>query len=485
MALSSNIILESYNSLVLKYAAQLNETDKQLLGLVNNIAAENNIALHLQAAGITNPLINLIKGSQTANNNDLPGTAGLIYTLITELMEAQTNINRGKHLAQGRFDLTPLHTRSLRDQMQDHDMTLSMPQSTGTISVLAVLNRFDPSSAIAIEDFLASDIFNEHVNHIIIPVGPGHWRGVFLTKQYDELGDVSYDLELFDPYGPTGATSIEDYTLNILTNCGLPRESINIRYTGPAHPQGDAYSCGDFTNAYCHKKMKEYGALKGSYNEHLINTLENLGNVDDALRLMTREETRKIKDHVIDRSVNAVPVASNGDTKQSKQITIPVADTKISPPKVTSFKHSKNPLSSENKTEPGSQITVELGSVTGGTLLGALIGGLVGFFGLPVIGAPLGAAIGAGIGALIGLTVIGLTRLFGGASAGSNTAQIKTSTAEETDGYSNTYDPAPDYNQEQDKEPIISPPLFSKVASKVPSENQNKVEALDLISKGP
>jgi hypothetical protein len=430
-------------------------------------------------------------------------------------MASQSLVNRSRHLSQGRFDLTALHHRAIRDQMQDHDMTLIMPKSTGNISVFGVLNRFDPSSADSIQDALASDLFNEAIGHIIIPVGPGHWRGVYLTKPSPELDEVLFDVELFDPYGPIGAASIDLYTLNLLANCGIPKELIKIRHTGPAHPQGDAYSCGDFTNAYSHKKMKEFGAPKGNYNENLVNTLENFGNIYDTLRFMTREEIKYITNKGIKDSAIENPIASHSITTKSKKSTtsLPGAKTTDSVLSAVGTKSSTRPetlgekdksapitnkvkqpqkvFTPEHKTIPNTKLSsatpigIKVGGIAGGTLLGALIGGLVGFFGLPVIGAPIGAAIGAGIGALISLTVIGLTHLFGGTTSNSDAPQntASTPTTEDTDSYSHTYDN--DYNQAQDKEPIISPPLFSTVVAKATPERQNKVDESELIQKGP
>lgn len=506
MALSSVIKLESYNSLVLRYTDQLNETDKQVLELINDIAAEDDIPLYKQHINITDHLIKLIKASQTEKNDDLLGTSFLIYSLVTELMASQSVVNRNRHLSQGHFDLTALHHRAIRDQMQDHDMTLIMPKSTGNISVFAVLNRFDPSSADSIHDVLASELFNDNIDHIIIPVGPGHWRGVYLTKPSPELDEVLFDVELFDPYGPTGAAALDAYTLNLLANCGIPKELINIRHTGPAHPQGDAYSCGDFTNAHSHKKMKEFGAPKGNYNENLVNTLENFGNIYDTLRFMTREEIKYITNKGIKHSAIENPVASHDNSKKSEKSTTSLSGSKttlsVAPVVETKSSTHSDTLGEKDKSEITNKVKQpqDLPSTKGRSraesetengifaiimTLGVVIGFLVGAFALPVIGALAGAAIGGGIGALIGLTVVGLTPLFGGTASNSDAPKntASTSTTEDTDSYSHTYDN--DYNQDQDKEPIISPPLFPKVAAKATPERQNKVDESELIQKGP
>ncbi|HAU3905003.1 TPA: lpg1148 family Dot/Icm T4SS effector, partial [Legionella pneumophila] len=182
MALSKEIQNKSLRSLIQKYARQLNETDKKLIELINNLAAADDIPLYAQNQNVINLLIKTIKDSQSEHSPDLEGTSYFIYGLITAEMEAQSEINRQRHLMQGRFDETALYLRTERDQMQDHDMTLLMPKSQGRIVVMAVLNRYDTHSANAIIEALASDVFNPEVHHIMIPVGPGHWRGVYLSK---------------------------------------------------------------------------------------------------------------------------------------------------------------------------------------------------------------------------------------------------------------------------------------------------------------
>ncbi|WP_298627568.1 DUF456 domain-containing protein [uncultured Legionella sp.] len=501
MALTAEIQRKSYNALLLRFKAQLNETDEQLLSLINDIAAANNIALNRQNDGTLNQLIKLIKSSKSEKNKDLTETAFMIYNLITELMAEQSAQNLKKHLSAGRFDLTPLHLRTLRDQMQDHDMSLSMPRSTGTISVLAVLNQHDPGSAFAIQDTLASELFNEEIRHIIIPIGPGHWRGMYLTKPLED--GLFYDLELFDPYGPAGAYAIDSYTLNLLEQCNLPREFIRIRHTGPAHPQGDAYSCGDFTNAYSHKKMKEFGASEVHYNETLVATLDNFGNKDNVLRFMTREETKKLSEAIVVKSepMNH-PVADNSDTANKAKAVIknnkaapklshydampePSASTHraLSMLRMPEIKNAEIPTKQSNNPPPNKRFETEVSGIAGGMLFGSLVGGLVGFFGLPVIAALAGAALGAALGTLVSVTIVGVTRLFEAKPSVSKTAPNDTTAAKSTNPYSSTYDSAPQYEQDLGGEPIISPPLFSRVINKTPLDSQNNVK--EVSSSGP
>lgn len=527
MALSSTIILESYNSLLRTYAAQLNDTDKVLLNLINEAAAEDDIALHFQDKKITDFIIKHIKESKSESSKDLEGSASIIYIMALELMESQSAFNRRRHTAQGKFDTTSLPHRSLLDQMQDHDMTLMMPKSVGNISVFAPLNRSDEGSIEAIQEVFASEVYNEAIKHIIIPVGPGHWRGVYLTKPSVEEDEFVYTLELFDPYGPNGAVNIERDVTKLLEFCQIPKEFVKINYTGPKHPQGDAYSCGDFTCAHSHKKMKELGAPKGSYNETLINTLDNLGNANDVLRFMTREEILRMEQGATvraqDKSIESEPPTNSvlpekltpetssvpNTSTQSTSSVIPIngtssisTETNKSTTTITTEKPEssnqvielklngarKTPATvtppkpvQESNLSPAARIDIETASTVGVSGVGALIGGLIGFFLLPGLGALAGALIGAGIGALLSITTVAFTRLWG--SNNSTTAQekqLKSDTTASSTSNSMNYEETNKHDKSQDKEPVFSPTLFAKTPPQTPRE-----PADHLSPKGP
>lgn len=87
MALSKEIQNKSLRSLIQKYARQLNETDKKLIELINNLAAADDIPLYAQNQNVINLLIKTIKDSQSEHNPDLEGTSYFIYGLITAEME--------------------------------------------------------------------------------------------------------------------------------------------------------------------------------------------------------------------------------------------------------------------------------------------------------------------------------------------------------------------------------------------------------------
>ncbi|KGP63323.1 type IV secretion protein Dot [Legionella norrlandica] len=473
MSLSKEIQEASLKSLIHDYKDQLNETDIKLLEFINNLAAADDIPLYTQDQSIINFLIKTIKESKSEQNSDLQNTSHLIYGLVIREMEVQSALNRQRHLQQGRFDEEPLHLRNERDQLQDHDMTLLMPKSQGNIDVMAVINRYDPHSANAIIEALANDIYNPEFQHIVIPVGPGHWRGVYLTKPMIVTDEVKYDLELFDPYGPQGAATLDDYILDLLARCGIPKERINIRHTGPKLPRGDAYSCGDFTCAHSHKKMKEFGAPKTSYNQILIDTLDNLGNENDVLRLATREETRKL---IEKNKINSPIPPKVPDRLPNKD-----DENKDEIAKGQSKEEARD-SSSEKKSKLS--LAARIGLFIGGSTLvsggiGAVIGGLLGFFLLPGFGAPIGAVIGAAIGVGAGLLVTGMASLFwirSRQTSNTQSSENNTMTQEAPGLKSHKLDKSHKQSPEIDKEPIHSPPLFSSPAKETLVEDDSTDE---------
>ncbi|KTD02915.1 hypothetical protein [Fluoribacter gormanii] len=288
MPLSQEMQVDSLEDLKNRYK-KLSPQQIKLLDAVNTLAANNNVRLKAQSDAVLKLLGSQLK--QSFDESSISSVASSIYSMIGEQMDRETDENRRKHRAQGHFDQKYIHQRSIHDELQDHDMTLLMPKSHGDIEVLAPANRFDPGAINASQEGITLALNNKKIKHILISIGPGHWRGIYLTKP-NEFSD-KYELELFDPYGPSGADAIRNITLDILKKCGINEYQITIKLTGPTHPQQDGYACGDFTYAYSHKKMKDWGAFKTAYNQQIITVLEDKGNEGDALRHASREESRK------------------------------------------------------------------------------------------------------------------------------------------------------------------------------------------------
>ncbi|WP_454783380.1 hypothetical protein [Legionella sp. WA2022007384] len=295
MPLSDEMRIDSFEALKKRYK-KLTPLQIKLLDAVNTEAAnygDNRVGVRLKAQ--SEEVLKLLDSQlrKPFDESLLTDVAKSIYFILQEQMDRETEENRRKHRAQGHFDQKFIHQRNIRDELQDHDMTLLMPKSHGDIDVQVILNRFDSGSINASQEGLALALKDEKIKHIVIPIGPGHWRGIYLTKPADASG--KYKLELFDPYGPSGAKAIKEITLEMLKKCGINEAQITIELTGPLIPQQDGYACGDFTYAYSHKKMKEWGALKTGYNQQIITVLDTQGNNDGALRQASREESKKQK----------------------------------------------------------------------------------------------------------------------------------------------------------------------------------------------
>lgn len=297
MPLSQKIQSQSLNTLMANYSSKkLSLEGIERLKAINAMAAANDVALHMQS-----PKVIKLIGDQLEKL--FPKSSRLniitrIYSMVIEQMDRETDENKRKHRAQGHFDPQYIHQRSLRDQLQDHDMNRLMPKSQGDIEVLAPINRFDRSSEL-VQEGIATALKDKKINHVVIPIGPGHWRGIYLTKPADVKG--KYQLELFDPYGPVGAEAIKQTTLDLLQKCGINKNQINIKTTGPTHPQQDGYACGDFTCAHSQQKMKAFGAT--AYNQDLINALERQGNKDDALRHTSRKVSQTLQEPPVKAAV--------------------------------------------------------------------------------------------------------------------------------------------------------------------------------------
>jgi hypothetical protein len=307
MPLSLEITTESFNQLTDRYSATLDEAAVERFRMVNILAAERNVPLHLQSTQITDLLMKLVLSADASLTPD--AVAEGIYAQLFVKLEEQTACNQRRHGAAGHFDPTPLYKRDLKDQMQDHDMTQLMPNSSQSIAVFSAVNRFDPASIELQQDAIGLALANDDVKYLVFAVGPGHWRGVYLTKPTQE--NEFYYLELFDPYGPKGARAIRSFILNLLTCSGLDEDLVRVGFTGPDHPQQDSYACGDYTCAYSHKKMNAWGANLSPYHAYFTEALDVMGNKQNALRrvarLVSEDLAKSLKSRQDDKSLPDAP----------------------------------------------------------------------------------------------------------------------------------------------------------------------------------
>lgn len=245
--------------------------DERLVAL-NNLAASRDVDLSAQSDTVTTLIISQLEKPSSLNLDD---TVNSIYLVIEEQMARETHENRRTHNAQGQFSKKRIHRRPLNGELDDGDMSMIMPPSDESISVLAPINRFDTSLE-AVQHGIKDGLNNNKVHTIIFPVGPGHWRGVVLKKPPGS--NENYQIELFDPYGPSGAATIEQIVLKLVNECGIDKNKITVTTTGPSKPQRDGFSCGDYVLAYMHQQMQKLGAPETTYNTDLISIYESHGN---------------------------------------------------------------------------------------------------------------------------------------------------------------------------------------------------------------
>lgn len=238
--------------------------------------------------------------------------------------------------------------------------------------------------------------------------------------------------------------------------------------------------------------MKEFGAPEGSYNPILIDTLDNLGNEDNVLRMTTREETRALVDK--DRGRQHIHPAVQSMRAADKKEAISSTDKLKTGAKGISFEienANKSKKATIRQTVKESQLSPAMRTgliIGGGTFtsggVGAIIGGLMGFFLLPGLGVLMGAIAGAFIGVGAGLLISGII-----ANAFWNSTPLNIVKAHESNTEIQRVDLKSDSAGKPDKEcsekdekPIHSPTLFFTLATQ--ERNTNDM-ADELSSSGP
>ena len=249
----------------------------ELLGRINQLAVDEELRLADQSDAALNILLKQI-------NENAPKAPIEIYNLVKTTIEKENTEARQKAARSARNTTVPLHKANLHSEMHDQDITAIMPKSFGAIEVLASLNLSDPQSTALFQESLEALINDNQINHIFVPVGPGHWRGFYLSKPKD--GSEPYQLELFDSCGTEGAKSIQTQIEALLTIA-----PVNITLTEPPVKQTEGYSCGDYVCAYSHQKMQEIHP-DAPVNEKLIFALKQ-GNQNDHLRKATRKVSKE------------------------------------------------------------------------------------------------------------------------------------------------------------------------------------------------
>lgn len=273
----------SYRKLLV---AGLTQSQKNWLRLVNSRAAEAGFMLSEQHVEVIKTLYILL-----AKAKDDKTAVNFVFAGIQAEREHQSKLGAVLY-GQGDFTNEPIHVRTMQDELQDHDITRLLPKSTGHIEILAAVNCVDPRSTEAVNIGVQAALKNPNLQTICIPVGPGHWRGLYLSKPQKPNGE--YRVELFDPMGKNNAEEIKAFSMKLLVDAGIPENKIVFTLTGPLHPQRDLYACGDFVCAKTHQKMQELGAPPEAYRQNLIDVLITSGNNGGLLRTVIRQESERL-----------------------------------------------------------------------------------------------------------------------------------------------------------------------------------------------
>lgn len=176
----------------------------------------------------------------------------------------------------------PLYDRPQNDPMNEHDMLDVMPTSCDHIEVLAALSTNNVESNWGDIEQIKRCINDPQIKHIIIPLGPEHWRGIYLTKPVSNNESEAYKLDIFDSFGEDSAKTILPFINDILENCNILDKTTKV-YNQLIIPNNNIYACGDFVCGYSHLKMRQFHAESTHYNNKLIAELKT-GNESERLR---------------------------------------------------------------------------------------------------------------------------------------------------------------------------------------------------------
>lgn len=286
-ALSDEIKARSLGELKSSYPAL---AQNPVLQEINDLAAADGDLLSGRSTVVMQFLINEIQKSD-------PQSAKNIYALMKE-KEKEDEAQKKSVISSALLGYNSLllnqrgtnATRERSEWMQDHDMARIMPSSHKHIEVLSAISTGTDELVVQtnslIQETVLLQLVNDDIKYIMIPVGPGHWRGIYLTKPDPNQNDSKFKLEIFDSFGLHSANQITDFVLDFFSQIGIDAPELTLEYPRPPVSQADGYSCGDYVCAYSHQKMKDFGAPANAYNQDLIDALQ-AGNANYSLRKAT------------------------------------------------------------------------------------------------------------------------------------------------------------------------------------------------------
>lgn len=393
MAISVELQEESYKTLIRTYSNRLKEEQYKILDEIVKLAAAEDIHLCRQEKLLLNEIISdIVKANKDAK---------AIYDNFKKKYDNLSLVNQKIHQTRRGYSNLPLHLRWNQDRelLQDHDMTLLMPNSTETITILAPVDTAQIQTLEAIQIGIQKALEDKSIQHIFMAIGPGHWRGFYLTKLSAE--SATYELELFDSFGPNGAKYIENFVFSkLLQPLNIQKNQVQISHTGPKVIQKDCYSCGDFVIAHTHEKMRDKGAAESDYNASFIEAIKT----SNQLRAVTIKETKQLQS-----SESKASSSESADSEDAVNSYAEILSSFFVEKPLPPIKKPQAP--SKPKSASKDRGWISLFGVAGSALMCALIGAIIGASLFPGIGVLFGALIGVAVGVLAGLAIIGVTRL--------------------------------------------------------------------------
>ncbi|NDH08361.1 MAG: hypothetical protein EBY16_01860 [Gammaproteobacteria bacterium] len=174
------------------------------------------------------------------------------------------------------------HSSIGRDQLNGESVQAltNLIQVTSTIEIFPAISITNRMSQPVLQAAVKSLSENQALQHIMFPVGPGHWYWVTISKTGKE---IPYSVEVFDPYCSDGE-SIYKFLSPLLKSFGIDKYTKSpFVNNGHIIPQPDCYSCGYYVAAYAHLKVKALDP-NARCNDSMIKALSEHGNHNNYLR---------------------------------------------------------------------------------------------------------------------------------------------------------------------------------------------------------
>lgn len=190
-----------------------------------------------------------------------------------------------------RKDLHEERSPSTR-QLDDKDLLRYMPTESPAIRTLSPINIKDSDGSTEVVSLaIQGALSEESIRHFFVPMGPGHWQGLYIEKPQTDNG--LYQIRIFDSFGQQ---HIEDSrvihtVISFLKNCRIEKNQIEISLAHPSKLQTGSYACGDFMCAYFLKEKERIVQIEEPQTTSLSPqetlTISDLDKLGDRMKIET------------------------------------------------------------------------------------------------------------------------------------------------------------------------------------------------------